>query len=104
MAVDQAAVTGKVLDPMGNAVPYAKIEVQLSAAGSVDDAGSSHVTGGKFTVRSDASGDVSFNIVPNDSITPAGTVYTAKYQTPAGSRWQKTWTITGTSAKDIGDL
>lgn len=104
MAIALAPVTGTVYSPSGLAAAGGRILVRLSQPGKVVDGSVDHVVGGQFTVQIGSNGAVSFNIVPNDSITPAGTSYVATYVLNDGTRFEKAWTVTGAGAKDIGDL
>ena len=108
MAIATVTITGKVVRPDGAGVSGGNIAVTLSENGTVDDAGVEQVIGGTFNVVIATDGSVNFEIVPNSgtgSITPAGTSYTAVFETPGREGFTKIWTIAAAPAgQDIGDL
>lgn len=108
MAIATVAITGKVVKPNGQPADGGTLRVTLSDSGTVDDTGTEQVIGGTFETPIMGDGTVSFSIVPNSgtgSITPAGTTYTAVFETSDSEIWTKTWSVAAAPAsQDIGDL
>ena len=106
MAIATISVTGKVLLPDGTGSPGGIIVITLSTQGSVEDDvdGTQRVAAVK-AVTIASTGAVSFEIVPNDIITPASTVYRADYRLPSGYTWTEFWDIASdTDPLEIGDI
>ena len=79
-----------------------RITVALNSPGSAQPlySGSQTLTGWSTTIEvpTSANGAVAVTLVCTDSITPAGTSYSARYQPTSGSAWAETWTpATGTT-------
>ncbi len=114
MAVPVAPITGKVLLPDGvgpqsGFLTYELMKDGQPTLGVVADGAINHKIGGKKRQTIANGGDVSFNIVPNDSITsPTGTTYRVQMELVDADGFshfkEDTWTVTGVGAKDIGDL
>lgn len=106
MAVTLVAVSGKVLLPDGTGTPGGTLVITLSKEGSVEDAGTgTQRVAAVKTVTIGSDGSVSFNVVPNDTITPSGTIYRADYKLPSGVSWSEYWDIASSpSSLEIGDI
>lgn len=107
MAIPQRQVTGQVLAPTGVGISGGQIDVELSTPGTVDDDTTADVYSilGRQTVQIDGSGNVDFNLVPNDLITPANTNYKFTYRLPDGSIiGERIQIVDGVGAVYIGDL
>jgi hypothetical protein len=106
MALPTVTVSGKLRLPNGDVIgATGKLIITLSTTKghATDDADGSvyyTVTGSK-KITPDSAGDVSFSIVPNDVITPAGTYYNVLY-IGGGEKVEETWTVA--SSPDPVDL
>jgi hypothetical protein len=87
MAITTVNVIGTVYLPNGAPAANVRMRWRLTEAGVVDDAGASQRVGGVFEASADASGAVDFNVIPNDTITPAGTFYHVTFETDKGEKW-----------------
>lgn len=56
------------------------------------------VTGGDCSAELDA-GEVTITLYANDSITPAGTSYSARFVPTRGAGWSETWTVEAADTK-----
>lgn len=79
-----------------------RIIVALNGPGSAQPlySGSQTLTGWQTTIEvpASANGAVAVTLVCTDTITPAGTSYSARYQPTSGSPWSETWApTTGTT-------
>lgn len=108
MSIKQRNIIGTVLQPSGDPYGDGKIEFQLSVGNGTtpDDATSEvYVVGGKLVVDISDTGTVNFNLVPNDQITPAGTVWIATYKFPGGIAQREFWSVLdGAGTLEIGDV
>ena len=107
MAIKQTAIQGTVLLPSGDPSPGGRIELKLSTeiGTTPDDSDSQvYVVGSSISAKIGALGVVSFNLVPNDAITPAGTVWVAEYYFPGGKQITECWSILDGPAVEIGDI
>lgn len=94
MAVETTSVVGKVLRADAQGAGGGSITLELTAPGTVLDGSTRHVVGGKMVVQiSPVDGAVSFSLVPNDVITPAGTYWRATYRLPSGDGWEELWSV-----------
>jgi hypothetical protein len=97
MAKPTVAVTGKLMLPTGDVIgATGKLIITLSTTKGhcTDDAvATTHytITGSKL-INPDAAGDVSFSLVPNDVITPAGTHYDVLY-IAGDEKIDEEWTV-----------
>lgn len=95
------AISDTVRTPFGGYFA-GKITVALNSPSSAQPlySGSQTLTGWQIVldVPATANGAVSFSVVCNDSITPGGTSYSARYAPTSGSAWAETWVAaTGTT-------
>lgn len=107
MAPVLVTVTGSVLGPDGTGIAGGSIEITLHPpGGSTPDGATEQIVSAVMTVIIASTGAVSFTIVPNSNISPAGSKYRAAFQTPEGFRWTKEWDvdIANGASQDIGDL
>ncbi len=114
MAIPVSPITGKVLLPDGAGPQSGFINAELMKDGQptigvVADGAVNHKIGGRKRYTIGNGGDVSFNIVPNDSVTiPTGTTYRAQMELVDGDGFshfkEDTWSVIGVGAQDIGDL
>ncbi len=107
MAIPKRQITGSILRPTAVGVRGGTIEITLSAPGSVTDdvSGDKHRVGGSETVEIDEAGAVSFELIPNDVLDPAGTHYRARRTLANGCTRDEFWTIpSGASALSLGDI
>ncbi len=107
MAIKQTTIQGTVLLPSGDPSPGGNIQLKLSTEMGVtpDDAtSSSYVVGSSVEVVISSLGIVNFTLVPNDAITPAGTVWVAEYYFPGGKQITECWSILDGPDIEIGDI
>lgn len=106
MAFALVSVTGTVVGPSGAGVGGGKITARLSPPGGyANDGAANQVVARELEISISAAGAVAFSIIPNDAITPAGSVYQATYELADGTTWTKEWDIASAPAsQDIGDL
>lgn len=108
MAIPQRTINGSVLLPTGAGAPGGTIKATLSSrSGKVADdvSGDGSVIGGELDAVVADDGTVSFNLTPNDEITPAGTYWILEFRLADGSRWKRWVTVpSGAGAIAIGDL
>lgn len=108
MAVPVVSVSGFVTPPSGGGVvDGGKIHFELSTRGFVTDDVDGSV---KYTIAGVGSADVasdgsvSFNIIPNDLISPASTTWKISYVID-GDRWEETWVVSSSpSSQDLADI
>lgn len=102
MAVETTTIEGDVLDL--DATPAeGELRIRLNQAGRVPDGADSHVVGGELRVTIGPAGAVSFPLIPNDVITPAGTIYVVEYVLANGRRFREGWSVaTAPDPIDIG--
>lgn len=105
MAVETTRIIGKVLVPSGSPASGGKIRARLSSPGSVADAGTTQRVGGASTSNIGVDGSVDFKLIPNDAITPSGSIYAIEYQMPGGDSWTEHWNLATTPDPiDIGNI
>jgi hypothetical protein len=105
MAVTTTNITGMVLLPSGAPATGGKLRARLSSPGSVEDGATTQRIGGVTIAEIGSDGSVDFTLVPNDVITPEGSIYAVEYQLLGGSSWQEFWAVeTGSGSIDIGDI
>ncbi len=111
MALPTVAITGKVLCPDGTPPSAGTITVALSPQGSALDGATSQRVGVPvvFVLGADGSVPLAMRLVPNDVITPAGTVYQARISvissTGSPSSWVERWQLASAPASiDIGAI
>lgn len=107
MAIKKTTIQGTVLLPSGDPSPGGRIELKLSTELGIspDDADSQvYVVGSSITAKIGALGVVDFTLVPNDAITPAGTVWVAEYYFPGGKQITECWSILDGPDIEIGDI
>lgn len=95
-AIETTTITGTVYSPSGGAYP-GKVTCTLSHAGTASDGVNQQVVASYYTATIGSDGALSFTLVPNDVITPAGTWYSCEYTVqPVGGRrmtWVKTYSV-----------
>ena len=95
-AIETTTITGTVYSPNGGAYP-GKVTCTLSHAGTASDGVNQQVVASYYTATIGSDGALSFTLVPNDVITPAGTWYSCEYTVqPVGGRrmtWVKTYSV-----------
>lgn len=107
MAIQRTQIIGTVLDPAGVPLLGGTIEFNLSVGTGTtpdDTTAEVYVVGGEETAIIGQDGTVSFYLVPNDTITPAGSIWIATFRFPGGQRFRENWTITSASPVQIGDI
>lgn len=108
MSIFQRNILGTILKPDGTPVDGGQIEFTLSTGtGTVPDDTTSdeYSVGGPVTIPIGADGTVNFNLVPNDKITPAGTVWIARFQLAGGFVYEEKWSVTDSGSPiQIGDV
>ncbi len=107
MAIEITTITGKVILPDGTGAKGGTIDCRLSLFGAtVKDGTVDHIIGGvKRATISPADGSVSFALIPNDVITPAGTHWIAKVTLPDGTTYELRWQLaTSPDPVEIGDI
>lgn len=107
MAIPTITITGKVLDPSGAGVSGGEIRILLSTSGVVRDAATTadQKVNGEQRIQIGADGAVSIVLVPNASITPAGTVYHVRFVLANGFSWTEDWSVAAApGAQEIGDI
>src|SRR3972149_6850022 len=106
MAVSTVVVNGKVLGPTGSGYS-GKIVAELSARGYATDGGTKQWVGGKSKYAIASDGAVSFTILPNANLTPAGSHYVVTFtlDDPERSTWQEKWQVAATpDPVNIGEI
>ena len=107
MSIPQVQVTGKVLTPDGVGAAGGEIIAALSFPGTVRDSAGNvdQRVGGiqRFAVGGDGS-VAGLALVPNDSISPAGSFYTVTFKLPNGHTWYEFWQLVNTTPQEIGDV
>lgn len=108
MSIFQRNIVGTLLDPSGVGIKGGKIEFALSTGSGTtpDDATSSvYVVGGIASIPVGDDGTVNFNLVPNDKITPSGTVWVATFHFPGNVHIQEFWSVVDDGSPiQIGDV
>ena len=107
MAIETTTISGNVYDANGVLATGGTIRCQLSHPGIARDLSNSkdEVIAGVITTSIASNGAVSFALVPNDAITPVGTVYLVKFQLPNGYSWTEYWSVaTAPDPVEIGDV
>ncbi len=100
MALPLVSITGKVYFPDGTPATGSLV-VELTQPGSALDGAASQRVGSRATEVVAADGSAGFSLVPNDQISPAGTVYQVTYflKNAAGQTappWSEFWTVPST--------
>ncbi len=96
MSIFTTNIRGTVLKPDGTPYEGGSIEFRLSVGtGTVPDDTTSDVyaVGGTVKASIGPDGTVDFDLVPNDKITPAGSVWVATYLLPGNLRFQEFWSV-----------
>lgn len=105
MAAETTRITGLVLLPSGAPCTGGSLRVRLSGPGTVQDAGVTQKVNGIVDVAIGSNGAVDFKLIPNDAITPAGSIYHVDFQTNDGFRWSEHWSVTtAPDPTEIGDI
>jgi hypothetical protein len=106
MAISTKTINGKVVTPDGVGWAGGSIYYSLNVDGTVDDAGTEQVVGATKVTIIQQDGTVDFDLIPNDNITPADTVYVVRFFAPDGSRMTQLWRVLSTdpSTINIGDV
>lgn len=107
MATETTTVQGKVVTPTGAVATAGTLTITLSTPGQITDGTNVNAIGGTITTSIAATGDVSFALVPNDTLSPSGTFYRVVYQVtaPVRAKWTEDWNVlVGTDPIDIGDI
>ncbi|MDH3834761.1 MAG: hypothetical protein OES34_11490 [Nitrosopumilus sp.] len=106
MAIAVKTIDGKIVTPDGVGWAGGTIYFSLSVHGTVDDAGTEQIVAANGVTVIQSDGSVDFDLIPNDIITPADTVYIVKFFAPDGSRMTQHWRIltTDPSTINIGDV
>ncbi len=108
MAIYQRQIQGTIVKPDGTPHEGGTLEIGLSVAvATVPDDTTSEVyaVGGKTVEPISAAGVIDFNLVPNDKITPAGTVWVVIYHLPGNINQKEYWSVLdGVGAIQIGDI
>jgi len=105
MAVQTTTITGLVLAPSGSPVTGGRIRARLTGPGTVDDAGTNQKIHGFAEFAIGANGAVNFALVPNDVISPAGSIYSVEFNMPDGASWVEFWSLaTAPDPIEIGDI
>lgn len=108
MSIFQRNIVGTVLKPDGTPVGGGQIEFTLSTGtGTVPDDTTSDVyaVGGPVSIPIGVDGTVDFNLVPNDKITPAGTVWSAKFTLAGHFVYVEQWSVIDSGSPiQIGDV
>lgn len=107
MAIPQVQISGKVLRPDGVGAPGGEVFITLAFPGTVRDpvGNVDHRIGGmqRFVIGID--GSVSgITLVPNESISPAGSFYTVTFKFQNGVSWYELWQLSNTTPIGIGDV
>jgi hypothetical protein len=105
MAVETTTITGKVLQPSGVPASGGRLRARLSSPGTINDAGVTQKINGVAEAEIGSDGSVNFKLVPNDAISPAGSIYAVEFQMPDGSSWREYWNLpTNPDPTEIGDV
>jgi hypothetical protein len=106
MAILTKNIVGKIVTPDGIGWAGGSLYISLNVNCTVDDAGTEQVIGGTKVYIIQEDGSVDFNLVPNDIMTPADSVYIVRYFAPDGSRIVEHWRVLAadSSPLDIGDV
>jgi len=105
MAAETTRITGLVLLPSGAPCTGGRMRIRLSGPGKVEDAGVTQKVHGVIDVAIGSNGAVDFTLIPNDAITPSGTVYRVEFETNDGFRWTEHWSVTtAPDPTEIGDI
>lgn len=106
MPLETTQITGTIYDPQGAPVAGGKITIELSHPGSAPDtvSGDDERVAGETIVPIGGDGTVDFTVVPNDVITPVGTIYKIHFET-SGRRWREYWSVDSSpDPLEIGDV
>jgi len=107
MPIPTVTITGKVLTPNGQGAAGGMITIRPSAPGVVRDTTGDidQKIGGEQRIAIGVDGSVSFTLVPNASIAPAGTTYHVQYVLQDGASWTEDWSLAAApGAQEIGDV
>jgi len=106
VAIATKNIIGKIVTPDAIGWAGGTIYFSLSTHGTVDDGGTEQVIAANGITVIQPDGSVNFNLVPNDIITPADTVYIMRFFAPDGSRMVQVWQILNSDSSpiDIGDV
>lgn len=95
-AVETTTVTGTVYTPSAIAVSGGDVTCALTPnPGRASDGTSMQVVASRYKSTINSSGFVSITLVPNDQITPSGTVYLCRFSItgPVRDAWDETWSV-----------
>ena len=107
MAIERTTIQGTLYGPGGSPVPGGKITAELSNPGSAPDttSGDDEAVAGTQEFTIGGNGALSFTLVPNDVITPAGTIYKITFELPDRYTWTEFWSVSTTpDPLEIGDV
>ena len=109
MALPTVAISGHVVAPDGSAPVSGRLTVYLSAPGSALNGAEYVRVAAEAAVTITTGGVVAITLVPNASITPAGSYYVATFTATLASgssvRWVENWGLaTSPSTLDLGSV
>jgi hypothetical protein len=106
MAISTKNITGKIVTPDGVGWAGGSIYYSTSASATVDDGGAEQIVGATKVVSIQLDGSVDFDMIPNDIMTPADTIYVVRFFAPDGSRMIQYWRINNADSSpiSIGDV
>lgn len=96
-AIETTTITGTVYAPDGSVATGGSITCALTPTpGRASDGTNLQVVASRYVATISGSGTVSFTLVPNDVISPAGTVYACTYTItgPLRSTFTESWSVT----------
>lgn len=96
-AIETTTITGTVYAPDGSVATGGSITCALTPTpGRASDGANLQVVASRYVATISGSGTVSFTLVPNDVISPAGTVYACTYTItgPLRSTFTESWYVT----------
>lgn len=105
--IPKTHITGTVFLPSGAPAAGGSLTIELTIPASVNDpaTGDDHKVSGRFVAAIDEGGAVDFYLVPNESLTPGGTLYRVTYRLADGFSWAEAWNLPATpTAMSVGDV